>query len=334
MHRGRSLHVYAAITWLSISNAAFACLPSSCLAVEGPVAAGPIGGTDIRSAILPPPGLYGGIIGERSHVDEVRDGTGKRAPGLDAVDLTAKVAGPFFVYVPNFQVFDGSIGLLGVVPAGQECGQLVSFIRSRCVSGFGDPYVEVAWSRSFGKLRPSREPGAFPIVEGLVISAGIGAVIPIGQYDSQLQRSNGISLGNKTFDLAPSAAVTYTTPPIIVEGTEFSAKVYVNNYWTNSITQYKAGSVLDIDFAATEHIGRFQVGAAGVYLHQLADDRQFGAVVLPDGRRLEYLALGGVANYDLAEYGALIRFKALTTFLAKNSGASKVITIGFAKKFQ
>lgn len=101
---------------------------------------------------------------------------------------------------------------------------MVSFIRARCVSGFGDPYFEVAWSRTFGRLRPSREPGAFPIVESLVISTRIGAVISVGQYDAHLQRFNGISLGNSTFDLAPSAAVTYTTPPLIADGTEISAK--------------------------------------------------------------------------------------------------------------
>jgi hypothetical protein len=34
-----------------------------CWAVEGATAAGPIGGRDIRSAILPPPGLYVGAVG-------------------------------------------------------------------------------------------------------------------------------------------------------------------------------------------------------------------------------------------------------------------------------
>ena len=45
-------------------------------AAEGPVAAGPIGGSDMRSALLAPPGLYGGIIGLSSLVHEVHDGTG------------------------------------------------------------------------------------------------------------------------------------------------------------------------------------------------------------------------------------------------------------------
>jgi hypothetical protein len=96
MRQGR-LRLYVAIAWLSVSSIGFASLTSSALAVEGPVAAGPIGGTDIRSAILPPPGLYGGVIGFRSHVDEIRDGTGNPVAALDAVDLTANMAAPFFV---------------------------------------------------------------------------------------------------------------------------------------------------------------------------------------------------------------------------------------------
>jgi hypothetical protein len=306
---------------------------SSVNAAEGPVAAGPIGGTDIRSAVLPPPGVYGGVIGESSVVHEVNDGAGHSAPGLDAVDLNAKVIAPFFVWTPNVTLFGGSLGLVGVFPTGQESGQLVSFIPKRFVSGFGDPYVELDWSRSFGKVRALRDPGAFPVVEGLVVAAGLGAVVPIGQYDPQLQRSNGISLGNNTFDLAPSLAVTYTTPPLLFEGTEFSAKLYWNQYWENPQTHYKSSPLIDLDFAITEHIGRFQGGFTGVFFRQVSEDMQNGVAVLPDGRRAEYLALGGVLNTDIAEWGAAIKIKALTTVLAKNAGESKVIVIGFAKKF-
>ncbi len=301
-------------------------------AAEGPVAAGPIGGTDMRSALLPPPGLYGGVIGLSSVVHEVHDGTGHPAAGLDAVDLDAKVAAPFFVWVPDVKLFDGSLGLIGVFPAGRECGQVLSSIPRRCVSDFGDPYIELAWSRSFGKLRASRDPGAFPILEGLTVALGLGAVVPVGQYDPQLQRLNGISLGNNTFDLAPSLAVTYTTPPLLFDGTEFSAKLYWNQYWENPETHYKASPLVDLDFAVTEHIGRFQAGVAGVYFRQVGEDTQNGVVVPPDGRRAEYLALGGVFNVDIAEWGAAIRVKALTTVLVKNAGVSNVIVIGFAKK--
>jgi hypothetical protein len=320
------------VAWLLVVGAAFAGLISPSFAVEGTTAAGPIGGTDIRSAMLPPPGLYGGIVGLVSPVKEVHDGRGQPVPGLDAVDLIARMTGPFFVYVPDVKLFDGSIGLIGVFPAGQLCGQLVSAVPSRCRSGFGDPYFELAWSRSFGRARPSRDPGAFPIMEGVTVGLGVGVVVPVGQYDAQTQAANGITVGNNTWDVAPSVAVTYTTPPLFVEGTEFSAKLYWNNYWTNPETHYQTGSLLNVDFAITEHIGRFQVGPTGFYAFQVADDRQFGVMVPPDGRRIEFLNLGGIINCDLAEIGAVVRIKALTTVVSQNAVVSKALIVGFIKK--
>jgi hypothetical protein len=286
----------------------------------------------MRSAILPPPGLYGGVIGLESHVTEVADGKGSPVPGLDAVDLTARVASPFFVYVPDLQAFGGSVGLIGLFPGGQECGQVVSAVASRCTWGMGDPYFELAWSRSFGHLRPSQYAGALPIMEGLAVGAGIGIVVPWGKYEPQLRATNAISLGNNIYDVAPSFAVTYTTPPIIAEGTEFSAKFYWNSYGINPDTQYLASPLIDLDFAVSEHIGRFQLGLAGVYLSQMGEDRQFGVPVAPDGRPLEYLALGGVVNYDMPEIAAAIRMKLLATVFGRNTGMSQVFAIGVAKK--
>lgn len=324
------------VAWLCVRLVLLAGLLGAaavpCLAAEGTTAAGPIAGTDIRSAVLPPPGLYGGAIGLNSHVPEVVDGKGKPVQGLDAVDLTARMAAPFLVYVPNVQVLGGSIGLIGLAPGGQECGQLVSAIPSRCTWGMGDPYFELAWSRSFGQLRPSRDAGALPILEGLVIGAGIGVVAPFGKFEPLLRSTNAISIGNNIYDVAPSVAVTYTTRPLIAEGTEFSAKVYMNNYGINPETHYKASPLIDVDFAVSERIGRFQLGLTGVYLSQTGEDRQFGVVVPPDGRRLEYMALGGVLNYDMPEQAAAIRAKVLSTVLGRNTGISQVIAVGFAKK--
>jgi hypothetical protein len=302
------------------------------MAAEGATAAGPIGGSDIRSALLPPPGFYGGIIGASTAADALTDGSGRPIAVLDAVNLKSTVGGAMFLYVPELKILGGSIGLFGFVLAGPVCGQLVSAIPSRCASAVGDPYFEISWSRSFGQMRLSQDPGAFPIMEGLIVGLGLGAVVPIGYYDAAIQATNGVSVGNKTFDVAPSVAFTYTTPPLIAEGTEFSTKVYVNNYDTNPVTDYRAGAIVDVDFAISEHIGRWQVGAAGVYLHQIADDRLAGSVVPPDGRQLESLALGGVVNYDIAGMGAAIKFKALTTVLAQNTAVGKVFVISLAKK--
>jgi len=204
---------------LLLAGADVAGTPFPAIAAEGTTAAGPIGGTDIRSALLPPPGVYGGLIGLYSSAGQVNDGSGNPAAGLDAVSLNAAVAGGILAYVPDYKILGGSIAFIGFLTGGQECGQVVAAIASRCISGFGDPYFEVDWSRSFGTVRPSRDPGAFPIVEGLTLDFGLGAVIPAGKYDATIQAMNGVTIGNKTSDIAPSVAFTYTTPPLIAEGT-------------------------------------------------------------------------------------------------------------------
>jgi hypothetical protein len=301
-------------------------------AVEGPTAAGSIGGSDIRSAILPPPGLYSGVAALFNDATQYNDGSGHPEAALNAFGLQNYAAGAFFLYVPEVKLFGGQIGFAGFGTASQDCGQLVSAIPRHCVEGVGDPYFEFDWSRSFGRLQPATIAGGFPIVQGLVLNLGLGAVLPIGNYNQQAQAMNGVTPGSNTFDLAPSVAVTYTTPPLIADGTEFSAKLYWDNYATNSITQYHASPLLDVDFAVTEHVGRFQVGPAGFYVFQTGLDQRFGDIVPPDGRRLEYMALGGVINYDMAEDNASVRFKANTTIVSENGVVAKLFVVTFAKK--
>jgi hypothetical protein len=315
--------------------AAFICGASpAALAVEGSTAAGPIGGTDIRSALMPPPGFYGGLILFQATAFDFVDAAGNTIPALSEAKLTKKLTGPFFLYVPDVQVFGGEIGLLGTVPYGAECGHLFATTPSRCILGFGDPYLEIAWSRSFGTLRPSRFPGAFPILEGLAVMVGFGAVLPVGKYDGWEATTQGLSIGNNIYDFAPSVAFTYTTPPIIVEGTEISAKLYWNNYLTNPATQYSTGSLLNVDFAVSERLGRFQIGVAGFYAVQVADDKLFGATIPPDGRRAELLNFGGILNYDMPEYDVSLKIKGLATLLASNTVRSAGVVFGWIKKFR
>jgi hypothetical protein len=270
------------------------CLLSPAWAAEGFITAGPVGGSDIRTALLPPPGLYGALFGAYTTYNEVDDGSGHPVAGLDAVHLDAVTGGAALFYSPDVQILGGSIGLWGLANVAQDCGQAVSAFPSRCISGLADPYVEANWGRFFGHLRPSREPGAFPIAEGLAIDVGLGAVLPVGRYDPNIRATNGITVGNNTLDIAPSVAFTFTTPPLLAEGTEFSAKIYYNEYRTNPATHYHSGSLIDVDFALTEHIGRFQIGPAGTYLDQVANDKINGVTVGPDGNKIKVLVLGPV----------------------------------------
>jgi hypothetical protein len=313
--------------------AAVACAAwSPACAVEGSSGAGPIGGTDIRNAMLPPPGFYGGAFALYAEAREFNDGNGNPIPMLSALEQRRVRAGPFFLWVPDVQVFGGSLGLLAVVPTGVDCGRLFPVTQKHCIAGFGDPYVEVGWSRFFGTMRPSRYAGALPIPEGLSLAFGFGTVLPFGKYDATEVRTFGATLGNNLWVFAPTAAFTYVTPPIIAEGTEFSARLYWNNYLTNRATQYTTGTLLNTDFAVTERIGRVQFGAAGFYATQVEDDKRFGARVAPDGRRIELLQLGIVVAYDLPEYQSSIKVKALRSIITHNAVGSFGVVMGWVTK--
>src|SRR5262245_571318 len=314
-------------------TAAFLCGASTpVLAVEGSSAAGPIGGSDVRSAQLPPPGLYGGAIFLGATAFNFADIRGHTIPALAHGHLTRFRAGPFLIYVPEVQVFGGAIGVAGIVPLGEECGRLFATTTRQCMQGMGDPYVEVAWSRFFGTVRPSKFPGAYPILEGLAVLLGFGMVIPAGTYDANLATMQGLTIGNNIWDFAPSIAFTFTSKPMIAEGTEVSAKLYWNNYLINPATQYLTGTVLNLDFAISERIGRFQVGMAGFYAYQTEGDKQFGLSVPPDGRRGEVLQVGPVLVYDMPEVGSSVKVKALTTAVAGNTVWSNGVVVGFIKK--
>lgn len=306
---------------------------SSGWAVEGPTAAGPIGGTDIRSAILPPPGLYYGTFLAGAVAFDFVDGKGKTIPALKDANLSKELVGPFLYGVSDGKVFGGSVGLGALLPIGNQCGHLFIGQSNDCTRGAGDPYMEIDWSRSFGKLRPSKFPGALPIFQGLSVLGGFGVVFPGQAYDASDPLQQALSIANNTWDFAPTAGFTYTTRPIFADGTEISFRVFWNNYLENPATHYSTGDLLDFEFALTERIGRFQVGATGFYAFQTEDDKLFGVRIPPDGRRTTNAQIAPIVNYDMPESNSSIKMKVLTTVVTENTVRSWAIVFGYFKKF-
>jgi hypothetical protein len=235
--------------------------------------------------------------------------------------------------VPDIKVLGGSVGIGAVAPAGNSCGHLFPGQSRQCTASIGDPYVEIDWSRFFGTVRASRYPGAYPIMEGLSVLVGFGVVIPAGQSDFSSPLSQALALGTNIWDFAPSIAFTYTTPAILAEGTEISMKLFWNNYLENSETEYRTGDLLNLDFAITEHIGRFQAGVTGFYAVQTEDDRINGVPIQPDGRQAELLQLGGIIAYDIPEHAASVKLKALVSPFATNTVSSWGVSSAWIKKF-
>ena len=302
-------------------------------AIESTAAAGPVGGTDIRSAILPPPGFYAGSIQGYAETLDFLDGSGRRIPNLTDASLGKTGVAPFAYAATGPSLFDGAFGFGAILPIYNTCGRLFTGTRSRCNVGPGDLYAELDWGRFFGVLRPSKDPGAYPIAEGLALLVGFGALFPTGRFSNSDPLGQALSPGSHVWDFAPSLALTYTSPPLIGEGTEITGKFFANNYLTNPVTHYHTGTLLDLDFAVSEHLGRVQAGLAGSYAVQVRDDTLHEVSVAPDGRRFEALTVGPVLSYDLPEYAASLKIKALRSVFTVNAPTSYLVITSWVQRF-
>ena len=119
--------------------------------------------------------------------------------------------------------------------------------------------------------------------------------------------------GNRGDDLFDQYA---TVPSDAMRAGNFST---ASRQLTNPATGYWSGSVLNVDFAVSERFGRAQLGLAGFYATQIADDTQFGVPLAPDGRRAELLHLGYVLTYEVPEIRSAFKIKSLTAVFARNA---------------
>jgi hypothetical protein len=116
-------------------------------------------------------------------------------PLLRHAERGRQALGPFLYYVLDLKLLGGSVGIGTLFPTGNQCGRIFSGESTQCQKGFGDPYVEIDWSRSFGTVRPSKYAGAYPIRQGLSVLVGFGVVFPAGTYDDTTRTNLGFRAG-------------------------------------------------------------------------------------------------------------------------------------------
>ena len=99
----------------------------------------------------------------------------------------------------------------------------------------------------------------------------------------------------------------------------------------NSATGYRNGMVLDVDMAVSEVVGRWQLGVAGYYARQIADDRLNGQRV--PGNRFASAAVGPVVAYNIPDCKCSVKFKAQFSVFTRNSLAPNAAYLFFNKAF-
>ena len=169
-------------------------------------------------------------------------------------------------------------------------------------------------------------------MQGLSIELGFGVVVPSGQYNSTDPTTRALSAGANIWDYAPHIAFTYTSAPILADGTEFSTKIYWNKYRTNPATRYSTGDLINIDFAVSERIEGSKSGSRVSMPFKWRTTRNLESQFRRTDSASRFLNLGGVLAYDMPEFGAMIKIKTLQSVFVENSAHTRGIVLTFVKK--
>jgi len=299
--------------------------------------------TDIRAAELPPePGFYavGGLWGNWR--DSLRDGRGNEMfPDTDERLLQGQLGG-LLVY-PG-EVLGGRLASSFVLVYGKHDLTVTKTLPadlSAKHTGMFDAYSDLFfWSKSWYQGPPPGTAGeplpsadfVPPMPVGFTLGLGLGVTIPIGTFD-------GATVGNPGFNnwvLSPNVAFTYRTPPLLLDGTEFSARTFYNhNFERHDSTggfSYRDGDYISADFAVTERYSRFQFGLAGNIKWQIEDDDGSPAVPATDGQRHKSIRIGPILAIDFPEHRSTITVKYLTDVYNRNSTEGDYLQLSFIRK--
>ena len=129
---------------------------------------------------------------------------------------------------------------------------------------------------------------------GPYASVGLGVVLPIVQFDASHPTEQAVSIGNNIWDFAPTVAFTYTSPPLLAEGTEVSAK-----FIGTTTSRTRPLTIRAATFSTSTSPLRSGSGVSRLERPASTQSRSrttsfFGVPVVAMGRRLEGLQLGGI----------------------------------------
>lgn len=301
--------------WLlrALAASAYVLAAGASHAAEGGFVATPIGGTDFRQALLPPPGSYAFLTGIGSWANDVRQQDGS-ASRLLRPEGHAYGGALGIGHVFDGTVLGGRVAVSAAGVAGRVCLEYRGTGVSQCQTGIGDAYTEVAWSRPIGDFG-ARSPAAddtrrLAIPYGLTVGVALGGIVPVGRY----RRTDVAPVGLNTWVAMPSAAATYVSPPLLFDGTEVSARLFYNIHARNPATGYRTGDILVLDWGISERIGRVQLGPTGSWAHQLRADRLAGG---RRGPHTEVTSLGAAVAVDVPERRMFLQAKFLTDLAAQ-----------------
>jgi hypothetical protein len=266
------------------------------MSAEGITPAGPIGGTDIRQALLPPPGNYGALVGGQVNLPSY-------AQGDTSLPANGQVwfGGAGFMHVYSDDFFGGTIASTFFSGGQSVCFGLQNIKPNTCSAGPMDLYSDVfVWSKFLPSADFATQPktGGPPIPYGTAIMFGLGMNFPTGTYNPAVFPN----VGSNFYTFSPNISVTHNMKSLIGpwfgEATELSGRMFFNMYTENTATNYLTGPVLSFDFSITERKGPWQYGLAGTTFVQVSPDVVNGHSLPGEGNKAHNLSMGPLVAYD------------------------------------
>ena len=304
----------------------FTSMSSTVYASEGICPSGPLGGTDINQAILPPPGLYASAIFGAITLPKWHDNHRQKVDSNGSVF----VAGIGMMYAYEIPIFGGQVAstlFFGYQDQtfGPE-GTPKNEAESSPIDTYSDLFI---WS----KFTPSQEfSSERPIPYGTGVLFGLGMTFPTGHF----ARSDSLNIGSNFYTVSPSVGITYTAPSFFGvffgEATQISSRVFYNYYTENDDTDYTSGSTFSIDFSLTEINGPWQYGIAGFAFTQIENDEINGT---EGGTRAGALNVGPIVGYNFMVGDRMLssKLKLMATLEGKNITQSYGATFSIGTSF-
>lgn len=304
--------------------------PGNSFALQGIAPSGPIGGTDINQALIPPPGLYGAVVaGVLDFNGWVLDDGTEIDAGNSATIIAIGLA-----YVWDFKLFGGSV-LTSISTGYQDQEWTIGGSEVDPFSGYIDIYSDIFyWGRFFPSNAFLKQPKGSMVPYGLAVAGGLGITFPTGTYDSDEPNS----VGSNVYTISPSVSLTYTAPSLLGktlgDATQFSFRTFYNTYTDQEDRNYRNGDIVNTDYSITQIKNNWQYGIDGTYYVQVTDDKFINGNS-GVSNRTEMFSVGGVLGYNFAIHKQpfFTKFKANFFVDGKNTADSNIAFLTIGTKF-
>lgn len=299
------------------------------MATETPLPITPAGGTDIGQALLPPPGLYGGVAAlplNENH--RFNDADGNVLDDSQTIKTSIPIIAAGLIYSYPGKILGGNVISSIQVPFFQLDYRIGSGPRSR-QRAMGDIYVDLfQWAK---KVSGSDTASPLAPLRGLTVSVGLAAKAPTGSYS----KDRLLNIGSNVWLAVPNIAMTYRSGPLggVGNDSELSARAFYGIPTKNKATGYQSGQVLAVDFAATQGLGAWRVGLAGTFGQQTSNDIAADGSIPPNGNKSTNLYLGPVVSFTPPRSPFMIKLKHFSAVHIRNSTKQEVLSLVVGYKF-